>query len=428
MAYLPLPITVADIEPGGGIVSGMRHVNALKDEQLDRRKKELLLPYAVPTAIANNASKQAYHDLMGPQFLSKLMGNESLLSNMPEAQKKKAVEMVTNSAMSQNPIGNKALSNNDISNQQQFPVNSLLGFFKNLMSEQQGSKEQQQVIHNNLENNQSLPKQQLIQNQISPQQQYDLSSQDKQKINNMKPGESFVVQGNQSQKGENTPAEYGSPPETSFAENQANYGGIVSEGKESGKIRAKNIEDLNNIVFSGQTQQTTLDNLSNILGSKEFEQIRQLPLAGQHELSYYAKEGTPEQQNMIGQYYTLTGNIIKDASRDFAGSFRKGEQTLLQGMKPSPADTVDVARGKTESLSVLNKMLTERSRLTSELMSKYHYNKVKAETIADKQINGNQIRDEIHEKLNPVITIKNKKTGEIRTIPISEARKLIGGS
>ena len=167
-----------------------------------------------------------------------------------------------------------------------------------------------------------------------------------------------------------------------------------------------------------------IDEVSDILASPTFEQIRQTPLAGHHELQYYAKEGTPEQQQMVGKYYTLTGNLIKDASRDFAGQFRKGEQQLLNGMKPSPSDTVDSAKGKTETLSVLNKMLAARSRLTSKIMSEHHVNKLQALEEADRQVDGEAIRRQVHDRLNPMVTIKNRKTGETKTITAAEARKL----
>jgi len=208
-----------------------------------------------------------------------------------------------------------------------------------------------------------------------------------------------------------------------YAENAGRYAGIKAEGEALGKDRAADIKDLNTGAFNSETSQATLDSISNILSSPEFEQIRQVPLAGHRELAYYSKEGTPAQQNMVGQYYTLTGNLIKDASRDFAGQFRKGEQQLLQGMKPGPDDTVDAARGKLETLSYLNKLLGQRSKLTPQYMSQYHINKGEAMDMADKQINGPQLRQQIHDKLNPTITIKNPQTGEVVTVPIEEARK-----
>ncbi|CAK0751012.1 hypothetical protein CCP3SC1AL1_1810005 [Gammaproteobacteria bacterium] len=189
--------------------------------------------------------------------------------------------------------------------------------------------------------------------------------------------------------------------EPSYAENTGTYKGAVAEGLESGKIRAKDIEELNNTVFNAENNANTLNKINDILGSPEFEEIRNTPLAGHHELAYYAKEGTKAQQTMVGRFYTLTGNIIKDASRDFAGQFRKGEQVLLQSMKAGPSDTVDSAKGKMATLTELNKMLMERSRLTSKYMSANHANKLEASEWADKQIDGDAIRKEANDRLNP---------------------------
>ena len=96
-------------------------------------------------------------------------------------------------------------------------------------------------------------------------------------------------------------------------------------------------------------------------------------------------------------------------------------QSLLQGMKPSLDDTVDVARGKMSSLTLLNKMLQERSRETSKLMREYHIDKLQASEMADKKINGTKIRESIEDKLSPMITIE--LNGERKTLPRSEARR-----
>jgi len=165
--------------------------------------------------------------------------------------------------------------------------------------------------------------------------------------------------------------------------------------------------------------------VNSMIASPEIRELRQVPLAGRHEMSFYAKYGTPAQQQLVGRLYAQMGNIVKDSSRDFAGQFRKGEQQLLQGMKPNDSDTIDSMTGKAESLSVMNKMLMERSRLTSQYMSQYHINKLQASEFADKKINGQAIRDQVHNTLNPKPTDedinfmaqKYKKTpDEIRTM------------
>jgi hypothetical protein len=390
------------LQSGGNILSTLGSLNELQKQHLENK-------YYAPTAQANAMSKLAYANLMGPQFLAKLMGNTDILANIPPEQRQQALDMLYKAGAGQ---GTGA----GASSQQQQPTNP---FNTGSSDESPLAKMVNHVKDAFGFGDKKSPAMGAPQAPTNPlaQMQPNLSQQDTQNINQLTPGDAYTVQGNQP----TNPMAQGAQ---AFPENVGRYKGIVEEGQESGKIRAKDIEELNNTAFSGETNQSTLDNISNILSSPEFEQIRQVPLAGNHELSYYAKFGTPAQQQMVGKYYTLTGNIVKDSARDFAGAFRKGEQQLLQGMKPAPSDTVDTARGKTEALSYMNRLLTERSKLTSQIMSERHINKGQAQELADKQINGGAIRDEIHQKLNPTVTIRNKKTGEVKTIPIGDAKKL----
>jgi hypothetical protein len=194
-------------------------------------------------------------------------------------------------------------------------------------------------------------------------------------------------------------SQQGSPQ--TFAENVGTYEGTKQEGREAGKIRAQDIKELNDLVFNAETKQETLNDINNMISSPEIREIRQIPLAGRHEMGWYAKFGTPAQQQLIGRLESQMGNVVKDSARDFQGQFRTGEQKLLSGMKPNPGDTIDAMIGKAESLSVMNEMLLQRSRLTSQLMQKYHMSKGQALENADKQINGKQIRESVHNKLNP---------------------------
>jgi len=219
-------------------------------------------------------------------------------------------------------------------------------------------------------------------------------------------------------------ADFPSQPKKDFAQNAADYAGRKKEGEAMGEQRVKDMSALNDNVFAANTDLTTLGEISKILASSQFEQIRQVPAAGHHELAYYAKFGTPEQKDMVGRYYALTGQVVKDSSRDFPGQFRTGEQKLLEGMKPSPGDTVDVARGKTEALMQLRTMVRDRAKLISGYMEKFHVSKGSAETIADQQVQGDKIRDAIVDKVYPPVQIRSKKTGEVRTVPRSQAKKL----
>ncbi len=457
---LPLPKVIADVGPGGPLVTAMGGVNALHNARMLAKMNEIKAQYAPLTTQADAASKLAYANLMGPQFLAKIMGNNSALGNLTEDQKKTALEKIYQAGSGQGTGAN-------IFGQMQggafgAPDNSLSGWLVNKLKGALGHNQPSNALSNPMTQfSQPAPmtqppgvgapvptqEQQPTDDESAPVNAEDLvpgkdydnkeihdafkawlqTPQGKEAIaaggGNM-PDTKKVVDWDRARKTQNPiPAPQVERPKT-FGENAGEYTGVLNEGGESGKIRAKQREELDNTVFNGETAATTLNEISDIISSPEFEQIRQVPLAGHHEIAYYEKEGTAEQQQMATRYKTLTGNLIKDASRDFAGQFRKGEQQLLNGMKPNPGDTVDGAKGKTEALSVLNKMLTQRARLTSKYMEKNHSSKLEASEWADRQVNGNKIRQEVHDRLNPTVTIYNSKTKQKRTVSVSEARKL----
>jgi len=75
---LPLPRVVADVGPGGPLVTSMMGTNALTKSNLENQIKKVEAQYAPITAQAQAASKLAYANLMGPQFLAKMLGNPDI--------------------------------------------------------------------------------------------------------------------------------------------------------------------------------------------------------------------------------------------------------------------------------------------------------------------------------------------------------------
>lgn len=84
--------------PGGGVVTAMGGMNALANDMILRQINEIKKQYAPTTAYSEAASKLAYANLMAPQFMAKLMGNDSALANMTEDQKKNALNKVYQAA------------------------------------------------------------------------------------------------------------------------------------------------------------------------------------------------------------------------------------------------------------------------------------------------------------------------------------------
>ncbi len=199
---------------------------------------------------------------------------------------------------------------------------------------------------------------------------------------------------------------------TPFGNVDTGVAGLSEKQKQFTKLDAKKVSDLEDIVLGNANKMDTFNELNGILGSPLFEQMRQNPITGRHELGWYSKFGTPEQQDMVGKAQTYMGNIIKDSARDFAGQFRVGEQALLNGMKPNQDDSIDVMKGKAEALTYLTTMMTKRAELEADMIRNQNMSPLAAKIAADKMLNPKAIKDEIHTILHPASSKKVDITPE----------------
>jgi hypothetical protein len=188
---------------------------------------------------------------------------------------------------------------------------------------------------------------------------------------------------------------------TPFGNVDTGVAGLTEQGKTLAKEDAKKISDLENIVLRSDEKTDTFKSLNEDIGSHEFEELRRNPILGRHEIGWYEKFGTKEQQEMIGRVKTNMGNIIKASARDFAGQFRTGEQALLNDMKPNVGDSLEVMKGKSEALTFLNTIATKRAELEADYMRNYNMNALQARIATNKSIDPNEIKKEIRTILHP---------------------------
>ncbi len=454
MSWLPLS------ESKGVFGSGIDHINALTEMRNAnelRKINAVKAQYAPLTTKAEALSKLAYSLNVGPQYLAKQLNNPAFVANLEANYGKGAVKnalgTVYNAASNASGLGSLNLgsggngynitdlndenkSDNSFGGQALNHLKGLFGFDDKSEKQKPANAMLDIPIGGGMKSNPMA----YDQNDITANGGTLAPGEDPNeyvKYNNVNSPD-YV--GNQDKqvalpplKGVANPQNAALPQkndEASWFENLGKSLGLQEELKEEGPIRAKQREKLDETVFNSETNQGTLNELSDIVASPVFEGIRATPLAGHHELAYYAKEGDADQKYMVGQYYALTGNLIKDASRDFAGQFRKGEQQLLNSMKPGPSDTVDTAKGKIATLSLMNKMLMERSRLTSKIMSKYHgIGKLEASELADARVDGDKMRKDIHDRLykepaKPNITEDHIKwMAQKNGVSVDEAKK-----
>ena len=188
---------------------------------------------------------------------------------------------------------------------------------------------------------------------------------------------------------------------TPFGNIDTGVSGLSARDTALAKEDAKKISELEKQALIGYQKQETFNELNQDLGSPGFEAMRQHPELGRHELAWFEKFGTKDQQEMIGRMRTHMGNIIKDSSRDFAGQFRVGEQALLNSMKPNESDSLSTMKGKAEALTYMNQLLTKRSELEAELMRTQGMSALQARIAANKEIDPKGIKKEIKTILHP---------------------------
>lgn len=406
---LPLPKVVADVEMGGPYVTAARGQNKLRNEEFESEINRIKAKYAPLTTRADAESKMAYARLLGPQYLAKLAANPAAMANLTEDEKKDLLQYSKNAGMYQSNGGNQL--NNIPTGNDDSPPKSLVGGAWDLLM-----------------NKINPPKNNTQQSSTSnPFAQSSQSNQQAATNPLVSRGSGMMMPEHPEQRKLEQlaaiPLNNPTQPLSTYSENAGREAGIQKEGEESGKIRATDISDLNTTVFNNATKQDTLKEMASIIASPEYEQLRQVALAGGHEIAYYAKQGTKAQQNMAGRIINLSKTFVKDSARDFGGAFRAGEQSLLNDMKVNTSDTPDAARGKLEATMLMTQLLSDRAALTSKIMKKYHANKLEAMESADSQIDASAVKEKIHDLLNPTITITNNKTGEKKIIPASEKHK-----
>lgn len=167
------------------------------------------------------------------------------------------------------------------------------------------------------------------------------------------------------------------------------------------KSDAKKVEEYEKTISSATMSQVTLDEINDILASDTFKDLRTNDFLGASELKWFETFGTPQQKEQIGALNTYMGNIIKDASRDFKGTFRSGEQGLLNSMKPNPSDTLSAMKGKAAALSYLNQTLLQRSELEARFMRDDRMSYLDAKMAADQVIKPDEIKENIDQILHP---------------------------
>lgn len=350
-----------------------------KQARMEAATKEAELPYAGLSSAANAASKMAYAKLMGPQFMAKLMGNENLLANMDNPKQK--LDAITGAA--------GAGGGSDVSD-----------MIMRYWAQNQGMSPQPQQMQQQPQQQMQQPQMQQAPQQM-PQQQAAQAQPQMQQPPTMG-GEEGIL--NYDATGKQVPMGEGD-----FAENVGKYKESVGKreaaGKERGQLNEKKMGELGDAYMGGTKILSTLDSMIKTVNSPVFENMRQLPILQQHELGFYANYGTPEEKQAVGTFVADQGQLVKDFVQSLGSQAVKSEIGLANSTKPNAADMPDVIKGKVDALYSLTKLANERTALTHDLMRTKGMDYFDAQRKADKMLKGDEIRQQVHDKVYPPKTV-----------------------
>lgn len=371
-----LPLT----PPGGPLGYAYQSYNQLLNDPIDRDFKR-----------AQSASKLAYSNLMGPQFLAKMAENSNLLANLPDDQKNATLQKIYSSGMSPFGItGNMLQSSNTQPSLFDIALQHLLGVNSNQNSGQNQQLPQSQNALNNPISTQSTPNAMAAPVQM--------------------PQSNNALQNPMPQMAPPVPAQQNAinnPNPQTFAEKAGGFKGVISEGEEAGKIRAKNIEDFGDQYEAAQNRGVAYDRLINLVNSPTFNTMRDtIPFFQGLQLKTLSKIGDKDQQKAIGNFMTSSQELVKDTINSFQGTKMKGELETAKNMKVSDDDTIGVMIGKLQAGNMFNQFSKQRASMAAKIMREQHVDKQAALEIADKQLHGDAMRN----KINSMIENNKNKT------------------
>ena len=139
-----------------------------------------------------------------------------------------------------------------------------------------------------------------------------------------------------------------------------------------------------------------VSNLDNIIESLRNPNSKEVLGPVNSFLAYY--NGSPEEQDLLGQFSTMSGNIALDAAKSIKGAFTGRDMTLLNSVKGNVKDPYGVFVGKAKAMSILAGGVQARLKIVSE-MQRQGYSKIEAEETAKKTINFDGIAKQVEKTI-----------------------------
>jgi len=420
---LPLPKVVPDVGPGGPLVTALGGMNALYDAIQQAKYDAVKAQYAPFTIPAQALSQATYSQLMGPQYIAKLMGNKDIVANSPELRNPNTARQLYQAGMGAGGgMGNASQPEMNANGATGNPLLDLV--MKNAQTASQSSRSPLAAFVDTVKNAFNLgdktPAPESAQNALLMNQP-NLSQQDRNAIGSMQPGQAYTIQGNQNppMQGTNANAGYSyqpngnntvaspqeinmvannnNPQQDNYAKNAATYAGIVKAGEELGTERGKAIADLGKQQQNLSDSGVILDRLISTVQSPEFQTMRsQIPFFQDKQLQVLAKIGTPEQQRMIGDFLSTAQAFVASTVNSFKGKALEKEFNLANKMKINENDTVGVAEGKLRALKTIKEISETKNDMIIDLMTNQNMDQGKAVKLTNKLVNTKLIENQVN--------------------------------
>ncbi len=432
---LPLPRVVPDVGPGGGLVTALGGINALNNAYQGTRYNKVKADYAPSTLAAEAASKLAYANLMGPQFLAKLLQNPGAIANMGDPAARDALQKAVNAGMGQGTGQNYLNQMPQHTGVGQPSTNNFAGYLKNAFKSLVGQNPAQS-------SNPFAEAAQAMPNQMQQPSQMGSSPSEPpmQVAPSRRPKGGVTVEGQQWYDENGNPVyeediqtpngnamdlelTKGIPPKT-YAQKTGEHQGTIKQLEEEGKYRAAARKQIGESQLGLSHSGAVLDRMTSIIKNPVFANMRsRIPAFQNKQLDYLKVMGTPEEKELIGDFLSTGESFIASTVQGFSGKPLVREFDLAQRQKITGHDTVESATGKLQSATALHDIAEKKNSIVDELLGK-GYNEAEAVKMANKMVDVSAIEKATNESLQRKITITNDKTGEKREVTIEEARKL----
>lgn len=436
-------------QPGGGLVTALDGINALSNAMLNTQINRIKKEFAPLTSRAEAASKLAYANLMGPQFLAKLLNNPDALANLSESEKKNILNTVQGAgaglsglnALNQMP-GGEGIGHH--------ATNALSGWIKDKFKNIFGQGVNQNSIQpnpNSIDQMPQLPEPEgngparnepqvgdavsedydpefhraYADWQNSPEGRAELAKGENADI----PTRKEVIERFNNKNGIPIEEIEAKEEEPTWAEKTGRSAGIKKEGEEAGTIRAKDVGEIGRDQLQLSKTGLSLDKLIGDFTNPKFVALRaEFPYLQDMQLEAASHLKDPRIQHLIGKIKADIESFKGQTVQSFGGQTLKREFDYADQLKPNTNDTVYTALGKASALKSLQEIAYKKNNIIKDLIQKKHMSLADAVEKANHMIDIKSIEKRVNELTEPMIRLRDPDTGVKIMVTKARAKEL----